>query len=158
MSASARGPRLAISVWVATVAGAVAMVAVIARLHEIDRIVSRTLGWALVTGMLAVVFVAVVVALQALLAQFSNASTLAVAASTLVAFALFQPLRRRVQHAVDRRFDRGRYDGERTAAAFAERLRGTVELGGLESDLTETVRSALRPGSTLLWIRGRADG
>ena len=62
----------------------------------------------------------------------TDESTLAVAASTLIAFALFQPLRRRVQRAVDRRFDRARYDGERTAAAFAERLRGQVDLAGVD--------------------------
>ena len=75
------------------------------------------------------------------------------AASTLVAFALFQPLRRRVQRAVDRRFDRARYDGERTAAAFAERLRDQVDLAGLESDITGTVGAALRPSSAGIWIR-----
>lgn len=123
------------------------------RLYEIDRIVSRTIGWALVTGILVVVFASLVVGLQALLAPVTDENTLAVAASTLVAFALFQPLRRRVQRAVDRRFDRARYDGERTAAAFGERLRNEVDLVGLETDLTETVALALRPGSTTVWIR-----
>jgi hypothetical protein len=100
------------------------------RLYEIDRIISRTIGWALVTGVLVAVFVALVVGFQALLAQITQAETLAVAASTLVVFALFQPIRRRVQTAVDRRFDRARYDGDRTAAAFTERLREQVDLAG----------------------------
>jgi hypothetical protein len=124
------------------------------RLYEIDRLISRTVGWALVTGILVAVFAGLVVGLQALLASFTQGQTLAVAASTLVAFALFQPVRRRVQRAVDRRFDRARYDGERTAQAFAARLRDQVELRGLEADVTETVREALHPSSAGLWVRG----
>jgi hypothetical protein len=123
------------------------------RLYEIDRIISRTIGWALVTGILAAVFVGVVIALQALLAGFTQGDTLAVAASTLLAFALFQPLRRRVQRVVDRRFDRARYDGQRTVDAFAERLRDEVDLAGVEGDITATVREALRPGSVAVWVR-----
>ena len=87
------------------------------RLFEIDRIISRTIGWALVTGVLVAVFVGGVIGLQALLTGVTQGETLAVAASTLVAFALFQPVRRRVQRAVDRRFDRARYDAERRVAA-----------------------------------------
>jgi hypothetical protein len=123
------------------------------RLYEIDRLVSRTIGWAVVSGLLIAVFAGGVMALQTMLAGFTQGQTLAVAASTLVAFALFQPLRRRVQRAVDRRFDRARYDGEQTAAAFAERLRDQVDLGGLESDITGTVGVALRPSSAGIWIR-----
>jgi len=123
------------------------------RLYEIDRLLSRTIGWALVTGVLVAVFGATVVGLQALLADVTQGETLAVAASTLVAFALFQPIRRRVQTAVDRRFDRARYDGDRTAAAFTERLREQVDLAGLEADITRTVGLALRPGSLGVWIR-----
>ena len=124
------------------------------RLYEIDRLISRTIGWAAVTGILAAVFVVLVVTLQALLSSVTDEDTLAVAVSTLVAFALFQPLRRRVQRAVDRRFDRVRYDGERTAAAFADRLRGQVDLVGLERDLSSTVAAALSPASTGVWLRG----
>lgn len=123
------------------------------RLYEIDRIISRTIGWALVTGLLVAVFAVLVVGLQAVLAPVTDENTLAVAASTLVAAALFQPIRRRVQRAVDRRFDRARYDGERTAAAFGERLRNEVDLAGLEAELTDTIAVALRPGSTAVWIR-----
>jgi hypothetical protein len=128
------------------------------RLYEIDRVISRTIGWALVTGLLVAVFGATVVGLQALLSDVTQGQTLAVAASTLIAFALFQPVRRRVQSAVDRRFDRARYDGERTAAAFAERLRNQIDLTSLEADIAETVRAALRPGSTSLWVRGEKGG
>jgi hypothetical protein len=123
------------------------------RLYEIDRLISRTIGWAVVTGMLVAVFAGGVLALEALLAGFTQGQTLAVAASTLVAFALFQPVRRRVQTAVDRRFDRARYDGERTAAAFGERLREQVDLADLEADIAGTIGLALRPSSTRIWIR-----
>ena len=116
------------------------------RLYEIDRLVSRTIGWAIVTGILVAVFAGLVVGLQAILPGRRPGTRSSVAASTLVAFALFQPLRRRVQRAVDRRFDRARYDGERTAAAFAERLRGEVDLGSLRSDLLVTATGAVRPG------------
>jgi hypothetical protein len=87
------------------------------------------------------------------LVDVTQGQTLAVAASTLVAFALFQPVRRRVQAAVDRRFDRSRYDGERTVAAFAERLRDQIDLASLESDIGATVTAALLPTSTGVWIR-----
>jgi hypothetical protein len=123
------------------------------RLYEIDRLISRTIGWALVTGVLGAVFVGTVVGLQAILDQVMQGQTLAVAASTLVAFALFQPIRRRVQTAVDHRFDRARYDGERTATAFADRRRDQVDLAELEADIAGTVDAALRPRSFGLWIR-----
>jgi drug/metabolite transporter (DMT)-like permease len=124
------------------------------RLFEIDRIVSRTISWAVVTGLLLSVFGGAVIGLQALLSDVTQGETLAVAVSTLVAFALFQPLRRRVQAAVNRRFDRARVDAERTAAAFANRLRDQIDLRGLEADIAETVATALRPTSTGVWIRG----
>jgi len=129
------------------------------RLYEIDRIISRTIGWALVTGVLVAVFAGTVVGLQTLLAQVTQGDTLAVAASTLVAFALFQPVRRRVQAAVDRRFDRARYDGERTATHFAERLREQVDLASLTDDIAWTVDAALRPSKIGVWLRApRRDG
>ena len=128
------------------------------RLFEIDRVISRTIAWAVVTGVLLAVFAATVVGLQAMLAGFTQGQTLAVAASTLVAFALFQSVRRRVQSGVDRRFDRARYDGDRTAAAFAERLREQVDLADLEGDITGTIGSALHPRSVDVWIRGAGRG
>jgi hypothetical protein len=123
------------------------------RLFEIDRIISRTIGWAVVTGLLVAVFAVLVVALQAVLAPVTNENTLAVAASTIVAFALFQPLRRRVQRAVDRRFDRARYDGQRTVDAFGEQLRGRVELTAIRGDVLATVDNVVRPSSMGLWLR-----
>jgi len=124
------------------------------RLWDIDRLVSRTIGWAVVTVMLAGMFAALVVALQAVLAPVTNENTLAVAASTLVAFALFQPLRRRVQRAVDRRFDRARYDGQRTVQAFGGRLRRETDLAYAAGALQATARDAVHPTSAGVWLRG----
>jgi hypothetical protein len=124
------------------------------RLYEIDRIISRTIGWAVVTGLL----VAGVVALQAALIGITQGETLAVAASTLVAAALFQPLRRRVQRVVDRRFDRARYDAQRTVEAFAVRLRDEVALDAVVADLQRTVADSIRPVTFALWLRPAPGG
>ncbi len=128
------------------------------RLLEIDRIVSRTVGYAIVTGILAVVYAGTILLLQSALVAITQAQTIAVAASTLVAFALFQPLRRRVQRAVDRRFDRARFDADRTTAAFAERLRDEVDIGTVGADLQETVQAAVQPERLGLWLRTDARG
>jgi hypothetical protein len=122
-------------------------------LFDIDRLVSRTLGWAISTGAVVAVFGVGLVLLQAALAGLTQGATLAVAASTLLAFAAFQPLRRRIQRAVDRRFDRARYDAERTATGFADRLRDEVELDAVAGELTATVGRALRPTGTAVWLR-----
>jgi hypothetical protein len=124
------------------------------RLFEIDRLIARTVSWAVVTSVLASCFAGAVVALQAVLADFIQGRTLAVAASTLVAFALFQPLRRRVQSAVDRRFDRTRYDAQRTVDAFTEQLRDEVDLARLRTALVTTAGDAVRPVGATVWLRG----
>jgi hypothetical protein len=123
------------------------------RLYEIDRIVSRTVGWAVVSGVLLTVFAAGVFLLQAILSGITQGQTVAVAGSTLLAFALFQPVRRRVQRLVDRRFDRARYDAERTTGHFAERMRGEVALDAVEDALVRTVAGALRPTGIGVWLR-----
>jgi hypothetical protein len=128
------------------------------RLYEIDRIISRTIGWAIVTGVLLAVFAGMVVGLQAILSNITQGETVAVAASTLVAFFLFQPLRRRVQSAVDRRFNRERYDAERTATGFAEHIRDQVELATLGADIAGVVDRALHPRAVGLWIRPSGRG
>jgi len=151
-------PQLGIIVWLPalfaypTVALAIGVAILRYRLYDIDRIVSRTLSWGLATGTILAVFAALVVGLQAALANIVETGTIAVAASTLIAAALFQPIRRRVQGAVDRRFDRARYDGQRTAAAFADRLRYDIDLDGLAQDFTATVSEAVRPTSASLWL------
>ena len=123
------------------------------RLYDIDRIISRSVGWAIVTGILIAVFGGLVVGLQGLLGGVTQGSTLAVAASTLVAFALFQPVRRRVQQEVDRRFDRARYDGERLAQAFSSRLRDEVDLAAIGHSLLATAHEAVRPADAAVWLR-----
>lgn len=123
------------------------------RLFEIDRIVSRTISYVIVTGVLGAVFAIVVVGLQAMLASFTKSQGIPVAASTLVVFALFQPLRRRVQSAIDRRFDRARYDGERTVAEFAGRLRDEVDLAKLRGELRAVIGRSLAPRSVGVWLR-----
>jgi hypothetical protein len=124
------------------------------RLFEIDRLIARTVSWAVVTGLLVTVFGVAVVALQAILARFIEGQTLAVAASTLLAFAVFQPVRRRVQSAVDQRFDRARYDAERTVAKFSDRIRDDLDLADLRRDLDATIRDAISPRSLGIWLRG----
>ena len=123
-------------------------------LYEIDRLISRTLSWAIITAVLLVVFAAGVLGLQAALAGFTQYATLAVAGSTLATFAVFQPLRKRVQRLVDRRFDRARFDAERTSAAFAERMRVEVEINAVAIDLLDTVDEAMKPASRGLWLLG----
>ena len=125
-------------------------------LYEIDRLISRTLSWAIITAVLLAVFAVGVLVLQSVLAGFTRNATLAVAGSTLATFALFQPLRRRVQRLVDRRFDRARFDAELTAAAFAERMRVEVEINALAIDLLDTIDEAVKPASRGLWLRGDA--
>jgi len=125
------------------------------RLYEIDRLVSRTLGWAIVTAVLVATLVVGIGLLQAVLAPFTKENTIAVAASTLIAFALFQPLRRRVQRAVDRRFDRERYDQQGLVDAFAERVRSDVDLMSLGTSLAATAELAVRPAGSTVWLSPR---
>ena len=127
------------------------------RLYDIDRIISRTISWALVTGLLVACFAGLVIGLTALLGSLAGGSTFAVAGSTLVVFALFQPLRRRIQVAVDRRFDRARYDARRTADAFGERLRNDVDLASVQGDLLGVVAGSLQPASLGIWMRGTSE-
>jgi len=127
------------------------------RLNEIDRLVSRTIAYGVLTLMLALAFVGVVLGLQALSAPFTGSSTLAVAASTLVVAALFQPLRRRVQARVDRRFNRSRYDAERTVPAFGGRLRDGVDLGQLSTEIGAAIDKTVQPVSVSLWLGDRVS-
>jgi hypothetical protein len=138
--------------------GAIAIAILRYRLYEIDRIVSRTISYLIITGFLAVVFVGAVFLLQAVLTPVVGENPVAVAASTLVVAALFKPSRTRVQQIVDRRFNRARYNAERTAAAFAARLRDQVELAELRADLLSTVTGALDPSGAGVWIRDREAG
>jgi hypothetical protein len=120
------------------------------RLYEIDRLISRTLSYALLTAVLAGVFVGVVLLMTRVL-PFS--SPVAVAASTLAAAALFTPLRARLQRAIEHRFNRARYDAEVILAGFSGRLRQTVDLATIEEELLAAVDVSLAPGHAALWIK-----
>ena len=119
------------------------------RLYEIDRIISRTLAYAIVTGLLVGVYAGLVL----LITQVFRVHTpVAVAASTLAAAALFNPLRRRVQQMVDRRFNRARYDADQTVATFAARLKDAVDLDAVRDDLANAVQQTLEPAHISVWI------
>jgi len=120
------------------------------RLYDIDRLISRTLSYGVVTAVLLGVYVTVVTASTRLL---PDGSSLAVAGSTLAAAALFQPLRRRVQTVVDSRFNRTRYDADRTVEVFTRRLREEVELDAVRADLLGVVHETLKPTTAGLWLR-----
>ncbi len=119
------------------------------RLYEIDRIISRTLAYALVTGLLIGVYAGLVLLSNDVL---SLTSPVAVAASTLIAAASFNPLRRRVQRIVDRRFNRARYDADVTVAAFAARLKDAVDIDAVQSELTSVVQQTLEPAHISIWL------
>jgi len=121
------------------------------RLYEIDRIISRTLAYAIVTGLLVGVYAGLVLLATQV---FRFRTPVAVAAATLVAAALFSPLRRRVQQIVDKRFNRVRYDADQTVAAFAARLRDAVDLDTVRADLLAAVNNAVEPAHISVWIAG----
>jgi hypothetical protein len=123
------------------------------RLYEIDRLISRTISWVILTVLVAGLFVAFVLVFQAIVAPLTGSNEIAVAGSTLLVFGLFAPIRRRVQRLVDRRFNRTRYDAERTVAAFAGRLRDQVDLEQLRAEILATVSAAVEPSSVSLWLR-----
>ena len=125
------------------------------RLYHIDRIISRTLAYAIVTGLLVGVYAGLVLlATQVLTIK----SPVAVAASTLVVAALFSPVRRRVQRRVDRHFNRARYNADQTVAAFAARLKDAVDLDTVRDDLTSMVQTALEPAHISVWVNHRFRG
>jgi hypothetical protein len=120
------------------------------RLWELDRLVSRTVTYALVTALLVLPYLLILPAVSRLAA---GSGSLAVAALTLAAAAGFAPLRRRVQDLVDRRFNRRRYDAARTVAAFAARLRDQVDLDALRGELLSVVDQTMQPAGASLWLR-----
>ena len=120
------------------------------RLYDIDRIFSRTLAYAIVTGLLVGVYLVLV--LLASLVRPSS-SPVVVAGSTLIVAALFHPLRRRVQRVVDRRFNRARYDADQIVTAFAARLQDAVDLGTVRDELANVVHAALEPAHLSVWIK-----
>jgi hypothetical protein len=124
------------------------------RLYDIDKIISRTLAYGIVTGLLVGLYTGLVL-LASRIEILRLHTPVAVAASTLAAAALFSPLRRRVQRAVDRRFNRARYDAGRMVTAFAARLKDTVDLDTVQGDLAGVVNTALEPAHLSVWMSER---
>jgi hypothetical protein len=139
----------AMMVAVLSMPAAVAVAVLRYRLYDIDRIISRTLAYAIVTSLLVGLYAGLVLLATQV---FRFHSTVAVAAATLAAAALFNPLRVRVQRAVDRRFNRARYDADQTVAAFAARLKDAVDLDSIRDDLAGTVHQALEPAHVSVWV------
>ncbi len=132
------------------------------RLYEIDRIVSRTVSYGLLSAALIGLYLLVVALLRPLLEPLTGSSALAVAGSTLAVAAVFNPARRRLQAVVDRRFDRARYDAARAVEAFAARLRDQVDLDEVIAGLRDTVVATVAPTRVIVWLRvpaqpGRAE-
>ena len=126
------------------------------RLYEIDRLISRTLAYGLLTVILAGAYLLAVLALQSVL-PLPERSPLIVAASTLLVVAAFGPLRTRIQRIVDRRFNRSRYDAALTIDSFGRRLREEVDLEALSNDLMKVVDETVRPSHLSLWIKPGAN-
>jgi asparagine N-glycosylation enzyme membrane subunit Stt3 len=123
------------------------------RLFDIDVIIRRTTSYALITGLLALVYFGSIVVLQGLLSPFTGDSTPAVVLSTLLIAALFLPVRRRVQDAIDRRFNRTRYDAEKTLAAFAATARDETDLDALLAELARVIQETMQPEHVSVWLR-----
>jgi hypothetical protein len=135
--------------------GAIAVAVFRYRLYDIDRIVSRTVAYALLTVLLGAGYAAVVLGLGNRLGE--DSPSLVVAGATLAVAAVFQPARRRIQEVVDRRFNRRRYDAERTIAAFSGRLRQQTDLDALTAELLAVVDQTMQPTRAALWLRPAAD-
>ena len=128
------------------------------RLYEIDRLINRTLVYGSLTASLALVYFAIVVFLQYIFRTLTGGdSQLVIVASTLAIAALFQPLRRRIQAGIDRRFYRRKYDAARTLAEFSSKLRSETDLDALSDGLVGVVRETVQPSHVSLWLRPSAE-
>jgi hypothetical protein len=124
------------------------------RLYDLNRLVSRTVSYAVVGGLVTLTFVSGVVVVQALLPE---AGSIAVAASTMASVAAFSPLRKLVQQKVDRRFNRARFDGEQESAAFASRLRASGDLDAVTSGLLDVLGKTVQPATVAIWTSERIN-
>ena len=151
---SAAVPVLKVAFCVALVGlyAAIAVAILKYRLYDIDRLISRTLAYAIITAVLAGLYAGLVLLATQV---FRLHAPVAVAAATLAAAALFAPVRRRVQQRVDRRFNRARYDADQTVAAFAARLKDAVDLDTVREDLARVVQAALEPAHVSVWTSPR---
>lgn len=162
-AAATRSEALASIAWVPVLIAllslpiAVAVAVLRYRLLEIDRIISRTIAYVVITTALVAAYAGLVIVIGGPLAGVTGGDTISVALSTLVVAALFQPLRQRVQTIVDRRFDRARFDADRTTAGFSERLRYEVDIVAVGDDLQATVQAAIKPVRLGLWLRQATD-
>jgi hypothetical protein len=123
------------------------------RLYDIDVLINRALVYGATSAGIAIAFFAGIIVLQAVLRPLTGGSEVAVAISTLASVALFQPLRSRMQGAVDRRFYRSRYDAARTLDVFSVRLRDEVDLDAVRSDLVRAVHETVQPAHASVWLR-----
>lgn len=123
------------------------------RLYEIDRIISRTATYAIVTALLAGLYALVALVVPAFFLRTADTPDWLIAGATLLVAAVFVPVRRRVRNAVDRRFNRARYDAARTIEAFAARLREEVDIDLLGAELASMVDSTMQPAHVSLWIK-----
>jgi hypothetical protein len=140
----------AISAWVAGLPLALGAAVLRYRLYDLDRIISRTLTWGLLTLLLGGGYAGVVLGLGQLLGRESS---LVVAGATLTVAALFQPAHRRIQQLVDRRFNRRRYDAVQTIQGFSDHLREKVDLDSLTGELLAVVEETMQPTHASLWLR-----
>ena len=147
--------KVGVALAVSAIPIAIAIAILREHLYDIDVVINRALVYGATTAGIAVAFFAGIVVLQTVLRPFTNGSEIAVAASTLASVALAQPLRARMQEAVDRRFYRSRYDAVRTLDAFSVRLRDEVDLDAVRAELVDAVRDTVQPVHASLWLRGQ---
>jgi hypothetical protein len=145
--------KIGVTLAVSAIPIAIAIAILREHLYDIDVVINRALVYGATTAGIAVAFFAGIVVLQTILRPFTNGSDIAVAASTLASVAIAQPLRRRMQDAVDQRFYRSRYDAVRTLDAFSVRLRDEVDLDAVRGELVAAVRDTVQPVHTSVWLR-----